>query len=228
MKQFLTHILCLTALCLVLSNCKHEQPTEPAAACQYDSSVEEMKKWYYFKIGTWWVYQEETTGALDTVTVYHNWDGINTGGFEGFEWHGASSFDGYNYYYSFNTSYSIYCLSKHECTCHKVKRVKTKPGDYVGESWLFLYPVIRWNFNNLIGFPNGQITGGTSTVTDINLLAYTINDTLSNVARWEVTTDQSISGWPSVYYFKDEIGIVSMEFPHSNQKWNLIEYNILQ
>ena len=226
MKQFFLHILCLTALCLVLSNCKHEQPTEPAAACQYDSSVEEMKKWYYFKIGTWWIYQEETTGALDTVTVYHNWDGINTGGFEGFEWTATSTFDNYDQFYWFNTSYSIHCLSRKECNCHKLSRGRGQAGDYVGEGWLFLYPIIEGNFSYLIS-SNGSFGGQTT----LNTLTDSIQHngiTYYNVAAWHVYPDGSEGDIASDYLIARNVGVIRHEVPSQNKIWNLISYQIQQ
>jgi hypothetical protein len=147
----------LSLLALALVTCRKPDPDpEPPAVCQYDSSVEEMKKWYYFKTGTWWVYQEQTTGALDTITVYYDWEGFNTSGTEGFETWCTSSYDGFNYKYYFNSSYSIHCLTAPACNCHKVGRAKTMPGNFVGEGWLFLYPLIEGNYTYLVGYPNGE------------------------------------------------------------------------
>lgn len=67
MMKFLLHLLFLSLLCVGLSRCKHEPPEQP---CQYDSSLEEMKKWYFFKTGSYWIYEEVNSGARDTVTVY--------------------------------------------------------------------------------------------------------------------------------------------------------------
>jgi hypothetical protein len=228
MRPFLLHILLLLALCFALSNCKHEPPPEEPKVCQYDSSVEEMKKWYYFKTGTWWVYQEQTTGELDTITVYYDWEGTNGDGTVGFEWYANSSWDGYDQFYTFNDSYSIHCLSTEECTCHKVERVRGQAGDFVGAGQIFLYPLIEGNYNNLIGFPNGQITGGTSTITDLDLNFILDNEIIQNVVRWDITTDQSIEGWPSVYLIAEDIGIVQREHSHTNELWKLINYHIIQ
>ena len=187
-----------------------------------------MKNWYYFKTGSWWVYQEQTTGDLDTVTVYYDWAGFNTSGTEGFEWYAHSSFDGFDYFYVFNSSFSIHCLAQEECTCHKVKRAKGKSGNFVGEGWIFLFPLIEGNYNNISGYPNGQNTAGTTTVTNTDLSFLIPPDTIPGVVRWEVSTDQSIAGWPSVYLLVQNIGIVQMEFPHTNEYWKLIEYQIIQ
>ena len=62
-----------------LSRCKHEPPEQ---TCQYDSSLEEMKKWYFFKTGSYWIYEEVNSGARDTVTVYFHEEGVSSGGFD--------------------------------------------------------------------------------------------------------------------------------------------------
>ena len=208
--------------------CKKDPQKEPAAACQYDSSVEGMKEWCYFKTGTWWVYREQTTGELDTITVYSAWSGTYPSGNVGFETLCNSSYDGFNYIYRFNSSFSVNCLTEQECTCHKLSRVKTMPGTYVGEEELFLFPVIQGNYNNIVGYPNGQILGGTSTATDVGLSMDINGNTIEGVTRWNVTTDQSEGGWPSVYFFARSIGIVGMEFPHEEEIWRLLEYHIIQ
>jgi hypothetical protein len=229
MRPFLLHILLLLALCFALSNCKHEPQPEEPKVCQYDSSVEEMKKWYYFKTGTWWVYQEQTTGDLDTITVYYDWEGTNSSGTVGFEWTATSSWDGYDQYYIFNDSYSIHCITAETCTCHKVKRARGLPGNFVGEAQIFLYPLIEGNYNSVSGYINGQWTGGHSTCTDIDLTFVIGGDTIQSVARWDVEIDGSQENdAPGIYLIAENIGIVQMEYPQINKSWKLIECQIAQ
>jgi len=227
MKKFLLHISFLALLCMVLANCRHDPDPEPEF-CEYDSSVEEMKKWYYFKTGTWWVYQEQTSGDLDTITVYYDWAGTNSDGTVGFETWGNSSYDDFNYKYNFNSSFSIGCLTAKECTCHKVKRAKTMPGNFVGEGQIFLYPLIEGNYNNIHGFPDGQGTAGTTTTIDVDEQFLIGTDTIDDVVKWNVTTDQSMEGWPSVYQIAKHLGIVQREHPHTNEIWMLVDYQIIQ
>jgi len=227
MKKFLLHISFLTLLCMVLANCRHDPDPEPES-CEYDSSVEEMKKWYYFKTGTWWVYQEQTTGDLDTVTVYYDWEGQSSGGFDGFEWYGSSSYDGFNYKYRFNASFSIHCITRAQCNCNKVNRSKTQPGNFVGDADIFLFPMIKGNYNNIHGFPDGENTSGTTTLTDTEVSMTIDGNVINEIVKWNVTTDQSIAGYPSIYSIAKNIGIVQMEFLHSSENWSLVEFNIIQ
>jgi hypothetical protein len=225
MIKYLVHLLFFITLCVVLATCKHEPPPEPPKVCQYDTSIEEMKKWYYFKTGTWWVYEEQTTGELDTVTVY--FDQSSGGGQVGaFECYSNSSYDGFNYKYRFTSLNTIYCLNQPECDCHKVNRSKSKPGEFVGDSDLFLWPIIEGNYNNIYSNINGQITAGTSMVTAVNDSIVIGSDTVHDIAEWTVSTDDMHEGFPSKYYFARDIGIVHFEHQNDNSIWKLIDYHI--
>jgi hypothetical protein len=182
--------------------------------------VEEMKKWYYFKTGTWWVYQEQNTGALDTVTVYHHWDGINTGGFEGFEWFATSSYDGYNQYYTFNTSFSIHCLTTEECTCHKLNRARGQAGDAVGDGKIFLYPLIEGNYT--------ASNGGWCTLDTFHDFYEITNITYLNVAEWDVPIDGSEGETHSKYWIGMNAGIIRQQNLTAGSDWILVESNIIQ
>ncbi len=219
LKQFF-NLLYFAALCFTLGTCKHDPPPEPPAVCQYDSSVEEMKKWYYFKTGTWWVYQEQTTGELDTITVYHDWEGTNGDGTEGFEWYGNSSYDGFNYKHRFNSSYSIHCLTAEECTCHKVERSKTMPGNFVGAGKIFLYPLIEGNYT-------ASGTGWCTLEVLHDSLALSEN-TYNNVAEWDIPDDDSEENVHTKYWIGENAGIIRWQNLETNSDWLLIGSNIIQ
>ena len=87
---------------LLLTTCKHKCEKDPDAKgcpdCCEDQSLEGMKDYFYFKTGTWWVYQEQNSGALDTVEVYYDEAGT-FGGYDDFQWKATSSFFEYNFYH---------------------------------------------------------------------------------------------------------------------------------
>lgn len=217
----------LSLLAIALVTCRKPDPDpQPPAVCHYDSSVEEMKKWYYFKTGTWWVYQEQTTGALDTIIVYYDWEGFNTSGTEGFETWCTSSYDGFNYKYYFNSSYSIHCLTAPACNCHKVGRAKTMPGNFVGEGWLFLYPLIEGNYSYQIS-SDGNEYGQTVSTQVLDSLVFH-GQQYGSVVIWEVDLDGSEGDVPAVYTIAKNKGIIHYEYPESNEAWVMIECNIIQ
>jgi hypothetical protein len=227
MKRQLLLFLISLSLCLALANCRHdrdEKPT-PIIPCQYDSSVEEMKKWYFFKEGTWWIYQEQNSGTLDTITVYYDWEGTNIDGTIGFETWGNSSHDGFNYKYSFNSSFSIRCITADACLCHKIKRVKTMPGNYAGEGQIFLFPIIEGNYSYLIS-SDGNEYG--RTISTSLLSTYYLNEQeFEQVVEWHVDIDGSMDDAPAIYKVAKYTGIIEYEYPESNQHWVLIEKNII-
>lgn len=215
MKIFHLYIILATVLCLTLATCKHEPPEEPEPICQYDSSIEDMKKWYYFKEGTQWIYQEETTGELDTATVFNSNDGDTW--FDFYVLHSKGDWI-VNYY--FDTSWSIYCLTSKESNCHKVFRSRGKPGNYVGEGGIFVYPNIVGNYT----FSNG----GACTILDI------LDDTLLNstlfheVILWDIPNDDSEDNDHSTYLIAKNIGVIKRSLQSLNENWSLIDYEIIQ
>jgi hypothetical protein len=210
-------------LLVVVSSCTHETKEPEPVPCPYNSDYEEMKDWYYFKEGTYWVYEEESTGDLDTLYVFS--DSESSDNF--FEWYAISSRDGYTYNYWFNIANTTFCLSQEGCTCNRIKRSKAKPGDFVGESMPFLYPLIINDYIYVVGYPNGQITSGTSSLVAATEFILP-NDSTIDTFRWEVSADQSNSGFPSNYEIGKNVGFVRIEYPDENLSWRLIEMNILQ
>ena len=224
--KFILNLLVTTTLCLLLTMCKKDPQKEPAAICQYDSSVEGMKEWYYYKTGTWWVYQEQTTRELDTIIVYYDWAGTNSSGTVGFEWYCRSSYDDFNYKYRFNSSYSIHCLSTEECTCHKVDRSKTRPGNFVGSGKIFLYPMIEGNYSYLLS--SNATQGGQTTLITLSDSISILGKTYYDVARWRVFPDTSEDDQTMIYVIAKNYGIVQKKNLTQNTDWILIDSGIIQ
>ncbi len=211
-------------LLVVVSSCTHETKEPEPVPCPYNSDYEEMKDWYYFKEGTYWVYKEENSGSVDTITVVQAEENTN----QYFEWWGQSTHDGYNYIYYFDVNTSAHCIIQPNCQCNKIYRVKGSSGNYVGESAVFIYPHIENNYNNTIGFPNGQLSTGQSVLVN-SITDYVLfnGDTVS-VCRWEVSVDGSNSGFSVNYEVGYRVGVVRIEYPMLKETWVLKEMNILQ
>jgi hypothetical protein len=178
-----------------------------------------MKEWYYFKTGSWWVYEEENTGAIDTITVYHHWDGLVGGTYEGFEWYGISTFDEFKYFYSFNTSYTIHCLNTPECDCHKLARGKGMSGNFVGEGQNFLYPIILYNYTG---------SGGPCSVTAI-LDSLSVGTCIYyNVMETNVPVDYSEYDNHTSYKWAKNVGIIQFKNLDLGTSWILKDYSVVQ
>lgn len=204
--------------------CKHKCKRDPDSVwcpgCKEDQSLDGMKDYFFFKTGTWWVYQEQNSGELDTVTVFYDYDG-NTNGYDEFEWKSSSSHFQYNFYYEFSDSYSIHCLTDEDCTCRKLRRDKSRPGDYVGGGQYFTYPIIEGNSTN---------DDGVCKVLNIAETDQINNNVFNAVAEFDIEVDESANhiGHHTKYRWAKNAGIVDFQDLNSNTHWNLIEYHIEQ
>jgi hypothetical protein len=211
-----------------LVTCKHECPdpySKGCNGCDYDQSIEGMKEWYYFKTGSWWVYQEETSGELDTIIVYNDWDGPTGNGYQGFLWDAKGSFDGYKYFHQFSSSFSIHCLNQDNCTCHKLLREKAQQGNYIGGGQLYAFPIIAGNYLNVIGNLSGS---GISSVTAVDIELVVLGVTYNEVCHWDVSIDASENDKHTRYTFAKNIGIIRREIVDDSKVWLLKEYYVVQ
>lgn len=225
MKHRFHYFHCLF-ICITLINCKHKCERDPEAlvcpGCKRDQSIDGMMDYYYFKTGTYWIYEEVNSGVLDTVTVYYDY--INsTEETSEFQWKSSSTYFQYNFYYTYNESFSAHCLSDEDCTCHKILREKSIPGDYIGGGRYFLYPIFQDNYTNP--------TSGGSCIVEATYSFYPLIDELiQDVARVDVPVDESTvsTGQHTKYWWAKNIGIIEFENLTTNQHWYLIERNIIQ
>ena len=224
MKKCILHILLLAAICAVCSRCKHKVYPDPD--CGEANTIDEMMEWVYFKTGTYWIYQEQNSGALDTMTVYFDYSGHSSGGFRDFAIKMRSSLDGYTYEYWFNDSYSGDCGLFPGCFCRVVTCEKYKSGDYAGGDDVFIFPL---RIGNQAGQFNAQaMIGGSSRIIEMYE-----SDTIQGLAfgrTYEFHQDFSPQheDLSSNYRIVRHIGITKKTISELNENWELIEYQILQ
>jgi hypothetical protein len=200
-----------------MSTCKEEECPE---TCAEDESIAELHDWFFYDEGSYWIYEEENSGALDTVTVYDAWRGADPDGEEGFIWHSYSSYFDYDFTYIFHDSFSRSCAIGN-CQCKRVERSKSRPGDFVGADYIFHSPVFVGNWGTLDD-------GAVVTVTD-RLDSLTLNNHIfTNVFRHHATEDDSEGDQEVVYFIGRHFGIIKKELIDENQVWNLIDYEIIQ
>jgi hypothetical protein len=223
MIKFLLHLLFLGLLCVGLSGCKHEPPFDPAT-CGDAQTIEEMKQWVLFKPGTYWIYEEENTGYIDTVAVTEYFDGLSSGGFAAFGCVMHSSFDGYDYDYWFNDSYSGECISSN-CGCRRVFCSKSIAGDFFGEGGVYVFPLYQGNYLG-VGFGGGN--GGIMKVENYPIDVEISDEVYSDCVKYLI--ENSVQhGWTDVFYsINKNIGVVKKEAYENGEVWNLIDHNIIQ
>jgi hypothetical protein len=226
MKKFIYHILVLTAICVVCSRCKHVPEIDPNSAyCGEATTIDEMMEWVYFKEGTYWIYQEQNTGVLDTVLVYYDYNGTHPEGFRDFVVKMRSSYDGYTYEYWFNDGWSGECTLKPGCFCRGIECDKYIPGDYAGGNRVFAFPL---RIGNQVGQDAGTSNYGVSRIT----ARY---DTIQIEENFFLNVYEHIQDYSpqhdydsSIYRICKKIGIIEKLIESQSEHWRLIEYRIEQ
>ena len=142
---------------LVLFSCSKDKKISKLVTPVY--IPEDLKAYIYFQPETYWVYREINSGDEDSVIVSGSGNGIDTvygseGNLEGiWEWMQTNTYschEKYYFFYSCDASWSGPCNPDTTGICYRVYRTKGKPGDYVGQSTVLLYPPKKgkWLYNS--------------------------------------------------------------------------------
>jgi hypothetical protein len=198
-------------------------PTGSGAGCEESQNI---KHFFYFKVGSWWVYEEESSGVRDSVYVTEASENSND---YLFDIRVYSTYQDYFYHFwpvngqSFGSSCSDGGLS---CgRCFKVRRSKYKPGDFIGEATCFIFqPLLgEKDYNPHNDAPENEIS--VFAVDDsLQLGNYTFGRTIK---MFEQNTFME-GKQPTNHYFSENVGLVRKELLDSNQIWNLVDYYIEQ
>jgi hypothetical protein len=201
-------------------SCKKDKVGDnaPCTTCQ---SVTEAKDYFAFKVGSWWVYEEETSHERDSVYVTQSTIGSDYM----FDTYMYSELQGYYYHY-----YPLYInnnvCSKTEPTkskCLFVTRAKQKPGDYIGENYCFFvnYSVGSYETEFNICNPNNRVIIS-NVFNEFDLGLFHFNKTV--IVHELCTFIENCQ--PTNHYFSKNIGLIRKELLDSNEVWNLINYHI--
>jgi hypothetical protein len=209
--------LILLLMCLTVS-CK-KKPRERFIPA-------DMKAYWDFRPGSYWIYKDSVSGAIDSVYVTNRVN--NTGDgilnynkeniiYEYLQVDMHSSLDGYDYQYWINTQAG----GKGYDDYNVVYATKAKPGDFVDTHNNFVYPLI-------IGNHTYNFYGTSETDTCIinslynNYLGYNdvveMINTLNSFEHYKHTKS----------FYAKNIGLVRYEVPDSNKYRQLIDYYIVQ
>lgn len=222
----LVYILFISFCLTACQKCKKKQP-EPDP--EFSSPVNtNLYDYAYFKLGTYWVYEDSISGILDSVYVtyanngtYTNGDaevaqGYPRGTFNWFKCDMISSYDHYKYENWMDQSYEVISHTP------VVKRVR-------------------------IQMPNSASGGGTTINTAIVAIGTTLyvqldyvtylnfyssfsvkSHSFSSTQKWFNSNSNCDDDQNANYYIGKNIGIIRREQLDSNRTWNLIRYNIIQ
>lgn len=210
---------------LTVSSCKKDKTpacgaTTGASNCE---DIQNIKHFFYFKVGSWWVYEEETSGDLDTVYVTEaahnplNYD---------FDVRVYSTYQ--DYYYHFWPEYASGAPACNDdgpiCqTCLTIKRSKYKPGNFIDEAkCMFFIPEEGQTSTNWTALYNNNKVSIQEVADSFSYSSFNYNRTIT--VHEEHTRMEDYQ--ESLHFFSEDVGLIRKELIDSSKVWNLIDYYI--
>ncbi len=210
MKIFIK-ITVILFVSLALQNCG---PSDSEA--MYNYIPQETKDWSAYKVGTWWVYEEETSKLRDSVYVYHYLDSFN----EKIFWKNQ-----YQQGISMYTASSLGIDSFHHGVVLDVimRRINLEIPELTPQCYLLIEHPIKKGAWKTSG-PSSQHTIFDTIYPNIQIGDFNF----TNVVRANNNMNLAYNYTPTLIYSAKHFGIVRKEFPEYKQIWNLVRYNIVQ
>ncbi len=216
----LTYLTLFTLLICI--SCR---PDKPLPFCEEfpEQCVDmtKIKDHYYFKTGSWWVYQEVTTHQLDSQWVSQGWENDCK-----FRLTIKSSLDDYDrerWTHLLTPSKNCGLVEKRRLAY--IERSKTKAGSFIGTSYIGIFhPIIGdYVYNNSVSFSNNIIK-----IKNIHNLFSQLSFTFNNVIEYFENSNKTENNQPVKTFYAEGVGLIKKELIDSNQVWLLIDYNVEQ
>jgi hypothetical protein len=230
MKQVFVRSLTLLLLVstLFLMACKDKTSTTSTTLCASNpgtcQSVLEAKDFFLFNVGTWWVYEEETSHVRDSMYVTQSVNSTNSY----FNVQVVSALTGYSYHY-----WPVYYGNITGCNetgtvmnkCLYVKLSKGKPMDLVGQSNIFFVNYLKGDFVYVpnVNFQNNQIQ-----ISEVYSSFTNHNEIYPKTVKIHELSSHQEGDQPTNTFYSQHVGIIRKELLDSNQVWNLVAYHIEQ
>jgi len=221
MKKLILLLIIITPLVFAVNSCKPDDDFKP----QDFPVPQEVLDYFHFKPGSMWIFQNDKTNALDTITVIDASkameDGLKGDKYEKARSVWYSSFDKYQYHYFVFTQGTAGCIREgSKWPCYRLKCLKTKTGDVLGESISWDYPFTK-DYGGAADF-SGQ--GSTYFLKDIDIDV----DTFKNAVQIFIKKSLVLNRKDVHIFWKKHIGIIKKENITDGENWNLIYYNIIK
>lgn len=240
MKKEKKHKLLLIISLLIISSCRDKDPTKPGyqrkppAPVYLKYRLGSAKEYMWFNPGSYWIYKNTKTNALDTVTCKNlYYDSFVVKGIEDYSKHITVDFDRLitNYYSTYNklsfednTSFFNPNSTPIRDYFYPINR-STNEGREISP---FYYP---FDESRLSGNGFSQ-TKFKTLIPNLNINSFNFN----NVGIFETDFDaiwypkdsiNSIQYPKSKHYWAQNIGLIKRENISENYSWELIDYNII-
>ncbi|MFO0359202.1 MAG: hypothetical protein ACK50N_01765 [Flavobacteriales bacterium] len=218
--KFLFSLCIIGGISLMLIACEKEEPQEPKLPCTLADEPEDVIRRFYFNEGSYFIYQEMNSGAIDTLTVFEAYKGQNEVQHY-FVVKYQSSFTGNQWFYSYGSSFSCDdCF--YGCQLHGIDRS--------------FYDPVGNDYRAADGFAEPNRVG--STGTNVNSIYYVeeklpelrlFDNTYTNVDVWYHTNCNSEDAWEDTrFYWGEPAGLLRKTNIVTNKDWVLKEYFINQ
>ena len=218
------HILLALAVPALLLSCKNKKPTE--SYCEKNPSecetVSAAKEFFYFNIGSWWVYEEETTHERDSIYVTEQ---TSNNGYV-FYMKTKSALTEYDYQYWPVYTYGNPLCSMTEAVqgkCVYISITKYKPGGFSGQGKCFFvnYKQGMYEVAPTTAFPENKIEVE-SIFPDYTLGSLNFDQTVKIKEQHTLLENDQ----ETHHYYARGVGLIRKELTDSNQVWNLVSYHI--
>jgi hypothetical protein len=210
MKKILILIL---GFPFILYCCKDPEPI-------HHEPNSELKEWGVFQKGTWWVYQEENTKAIDSIWV----DSVTTSEFQLDKKKSPYIFEkGYSTYLSsiFKNETMVYAINS--MTNHlKFIKIGNNGQEFSERCYLLEIPFKK---GLTAGYGPSWVWAEIDTIYDSIKLE---NRYFKNVPRVYDNGNPAFNLDTTYFYTARNLGIIRKEFPDNNEVWNLIRFKIVQ
>ncbi|MFT4662626.1 MAG: hypothetical protein ACI8XB_002917 [Patiriisocius sp.] len=192
----------------------------PESNCE---DIQGVKDYFAFKVGSWWVYEEETSGERDSVYVTEY---ANDPTSYNFDMRVYSTYQDFYYHFYPTFSYGSSQCSESGITCSscvQVKRSKYQIGNVIGNAhcFFFINKIGESMYTYSSAINNNKITIELK-YDDFQLGQLTFNKTIKiGELNTHVEGQQ-----PTNHFYSEGIGLIKKELLDSNQVWNLVDYHI--
>jgi hypothetical protein len=222
----------IAVLILLSTACKKKPEPVDYSACLASGECvypTEAKKYFAFKVGTWWVYEEETTHERDSNYVTWSTNDLNGVYFKTLIQH---TLDEYEVRYFPKTAAEANGCSNSEPiskTCMFVKRSKGKYQDNLGETdaLFFRFTLNAYKYTGASG-NNGQCNNNKITIQALFQSHSILTNQFQNVVKINDDCCGHEFNQVTNFYYAKNVGLIRKELLDSNQVWNLVDYHIEQ
>ena len=227
--QFILFSIISVVILINLIQCRKD-PNIPFCE-QYPNECIEMKHikdHYYFKTGSWWVYEEQNTGAIDSQWVSSSWLKSNNKEFDVVINSTLDDYDRHRWTHLLTTAKKEDIVPKNKRAF--IERSKSKAGDFVATSTIgIFYPVVGDSTNNLGGGGYGSETYFSQLRIKQKYVQFTIlGGSYTNVIVIGDDYNAVENSQPTIHWYAEGVGLIKKELIDSNQVWILKKYSVEQ